>query len=61
MFDFMTYGRESEHLKIYTDKDKDAIVNAVKKLSGEGKSQREIAKEVGISVGTANKYLRIVK
>lgn len=57
-FDFIEYGRESEHLKQVSEKDKEALIEKAKELSREGKSQRDIAKELGISLGTVNKYLR---
>lgn len=52
------YGNESEHLKKLDDKDKNALIHKVKELSENGKSQRDIATELGISVGAVNKYLK---
>lgn len=52
------YGSESEHLKKLENKDKKALINKVKELSASGKSQREIANDLNISVGAVNKYLK---
>lgn len=59
MFEFVGYGMEQDHLRIYTDKEREKIVSEVKKLQGEGKSQRDISKQIGISVGAVNKYLKL--
>lgn len=39
-------------------RDRDFLISEVKRLSGEGKTQREIAEELGLSVGTVNIYLK---
>lgn len=57
-FEFVGYGNEREHLKQYTEKDKNNIILQVKELSQKGKSQRQIAAELGISLGAVNKYLK---
>lgn len=57
-FSFVGYGYESEHLRQLTNNDRGNMVESVKELSAKGKSQREIAKELGISPGTVNKYLK---
>lgn len=57
-FRFVSYGRESEHLRQISDKDRVAMIEQAKELSRQGKSQRDIAKELGISVGSVNAYLR---
>jgi KaiC/GvpD/RAD55 family RecA-like ATPase len=51
-------GRESEHLPRYTDDDRDEMIQRVKEMSVAGMSQRSIADEVGLSVGTINNYLK---
>lgn len=58
-FEFVSYGNEFEHLKVYTEKDRSATIEAVKDLKSKGKSQREISRELGIGLGTVNKYLKI--
>jgi hypothetical protein len=50
---------EWEHLKLYTEKDKESVISKVKELSKQGKSQRVIFFEVGISLGGVNKYLKL--
>ena len=58
-FEFVSLGNEREHLKQYTEKDKDNVISQVKELSKQGKSQRVISSELGISLGTVNKYLKL--
>lgn len=57
-FSFIGHEKETEHLKIVTEKDRDVLVAKAKELSKEGKSQREIGLELGIAASTVNKYLR---
>ena len=52
------YASEREHLKEPSEKDGDEIINETKRLSSEGKSQREIARTLNISLGAVNKYLK---
>lgn len=58
-FELVEYSSESEHLKNFTEQDRDGIIEEVKLLSSEGKTQREISAELGISLGAVNKYLRM--
>lgn len=58
-FEFVNLGNEREHLKQYTEKDKNNVILQVKELSQQGKSQRAISSEVGISLGAVNKYLKL--
>jgi DNA-binding transcriptional regulator YiaG len=57
-FEFLNFGNEKEHLKIHTEKEKENSIEKVKELSSNGLSQRQIAKEIGVSVSTVNKYLK---
>lgn len=57
MFDFLNFGDEREHLKILTETDKKDLIEKVKNLSASGESQRNIAAELGISLGAVNKYV----
>ena len=57
-FKFKDYASEYSHLKIQTEEDKTSLIEKVKLLSSGGKSQREISKELGVSLGTVNKYLK---
>lgn len=49
---------EHEHLKQYTKEDKETLIANAKDLCKRGKSQREISIELGIGLGTVNKYLK---
>jgi hypothetical protein len=55
-FDYVAMGTEREHLKVRTEKDKDELVTKVKELAASGKSQRQIATELGISASTVHRY-----
>jgi hypothetical protein len=58
-FEFVDYGSELEHLKQISKEDKDTNISTAKELSQQGMSQRKIAKELGIGLGTVNKYLKL--
>lgn len=58
-FEFIGFDNENEHLKEVSDKGKSEIIERVKELNKLGKSQRQIATECSISLGTVNKYLRL--
>jgi RecA-family ATPase len=57
-FEFINYGREADHLKELGDKDRNANSQMAKDLSANGCTQREIAKQLGVSVSTVNSYLK---
>lgn len=57
-FEFCNFGRESEYLKQPTEKDIDTTIQKVQELHTQGKTQRDIALELGISLGAVNKYVR---
>ena len=59
LFEFLNFGKEWEHLKQHTEKDKESTIEKVKELSQHGKSQRIISAELGISLGAVNKYLKL--
>ncbi len=59
MFDFLNFGNEREHLKALSESDKSDLIQQVKNLSAQHESQRTIAKQLGISLGAVNKYLKI--
>jgi hypothetical protein len=58
-FDFIGFGAEREHLKVFSETDRASLVEKVKELSQLGKSQRVISSELNISLGAVNKYLKI--
>lgn len=57
-FEFLDFGNEREHLRDLSETDKTALIEKVKTLSADSKTQREIASELGISLGAVNKYLK---
>lgn len=57
-FEFVAFGTEREHLKLFTEKDKANIIEKAKELSQQGRNQRQIAAELNISLGAVNKYLK---
>jgi hypothetical protein len=56
-FTFKGCSTESEHLKA-VDGTRDERIARACALSAEGRTQREIAAKLGVSVGTVNKYVR---
>jgi hypothetical protein len=49
MFEFVNYGKEWDHLKQYTEKDKESLNDKVSELKQKGRSLREIGAELGVS------------
>ncbi len=49
LFEFVNFGKEWEHLKHHTDKDKDTLKENVIELSKQGRSLRDIGTELSIS------------
>ena len=58
-FELSGFGRESEHLKTFTEKDRKELIERAKNLASVGESQRDIARELGVALGTVNKYLKM--
>ncbi len=58
-FEFIEYSTEKEHLKEVSEKDKSTKAEQAKELQRIGKTQRDIAKELGISAMTVNRYLKV--
>lgn len=48
-FEFLTFGRERDHLKQPTEKDNEQLVERIKDLHQQSKSLREIGGELGVS------------
>ncbi|MDR3220129.1 MAG: AAA family ATPase, partial [Dysgonamonadaceae bacterium] len=55
-FKFVNYDTEFNHLKQPNENEKSDLICKVKELSQAGRTQRDIAKELGISLGAVNKY-----
>jgi RecA-family ATPase len=49
LFELVNFGKELEHLKQHTEKDKEKLNDKVKELKQQGRSLREIGAELGIS------------
>ena len=49
LFEFVNFGKEWEHLKQQTEKDKESLNEKVTELKQQGRSLREIGAELGIS------------
>ncbi|RBN51808.1 AAA family ATPase [Flavobacterium psychrolimnae] len=58
-FEFLDFDEERTHLKESSKSDRDEVIELAKELSDSGKSQREISKELNISLGAVNKYLKL--
>ena len=52
------YDEESEHLKKRKDNDKQQIIADIKLMQAEGKSVRQIAKELGMSHATVARWAK---
>jgi hypothetical protein len=59
-FTLVHTAHEHEHLKHYSKEDKEGIVNQCIELQKRGYSQRQISKEIGISLGSVNNYINKV-
>ncbi|MFN6377918.1 MAG: AAA family ATPase [Flavobacteriales bacterium] len=58
-FETIGYGSEYEFIKEPNKDDRETIIKQVKELRQQGKSQRTISTELGISLGAVNKYLKL--
>ncbi len=56
-FEFMAFASENDHLQETSESERNYKKMKVNELAATGKSQREIARELGISVGAVNKYI----
>ncbi|HNR09009.1 MAG TPA: AAA family ATPase [Saprospiraceae bacterium] len=57
-FRFLDYGTEGEHLRVEMDADRDELKQKIKKMAELKMTQRDISKELGISLGKVNKMLK---
>ena len=58
LFEFMNFGKEWEHLKQRTEKDKESMKEKISELKQQGRSLRDIADEVGVSHMTVMRSLK---
>ncbi|MBK9108870.1 MAG: AAA family ATPase [Saprospiraceae bacterium] len=58
MFEFVNFGKECEHLKQHTEKDKEKLNEKVNELKRQGRSLREIGAQLGISHMKASRILK---
>lgn len=58
MFEFVNFGKEWEHLKQHTEKDRENQNQKVKELKQQGRSLREIGNELGISHMRVSRILK---
>ena len=58
LFEFVNFGKEWEHLKQHTEKDKENLNEKVIELNQQGRSLREIAAELGISHMKVSRILK---
>lgn len=58
LFEFVNFGKEWEHLKQHTEKDKESLNEKVNELKEKGRSLREIGAELGISHMKVSRILK---
>lgn len=59
-FEFLNFGTEREHLKQYTESDKEQRITEVLELKKQGISNIEIARRFGVSEGAIRKWIKKV-
>jgi RecA-family ATPase len=57
-FEFLNFGTEWEHLKQFTEKDKEQRVSEAMELKKQGISNVEIARRFGVSEGSIRKWIK---
>ena len=57
-FEFRDFGTEKEHLKVPNDKDKEQRKQEAAELKAQNISNREIARQLGVSEGTIRKWFK---
>lgn len=58
LFEFVNFGKEWEHLKQHTERDKESLSGKVSELKEQGRSLREIGAELGISHMKVSRILK---
>ena len=57
-FEFVDYGTEKEHLRVPSDKDREQRKQEAAELKAQGKSNREIARQLSVSEGAIRKWFK---
>jgi hypothetical protein len=57
-FEFINYGTEKEHLRVPSESDKEQRKQNAAELKAQGKSNREIARQLGVSEGAVRKWFK---
>ena len=57
-FEFVSYSSESEHLKEFTEEEREDKVQTAREMFANGKPKRGIARELGVTEGTIRYWLR---
>ena len=57
-FEFVAYGCESEHLKEFSEQEREDKQQSARDMHAQGVSKRNIAKELGVTEGTIRYWLR---
>ena len=57
-FEFVSYGCESEHLKEFSEQEREDKQQSARDMHAQGVSKRNIAKELGVTEGTIRYWLR---
>lgn len=58
LFEFVNFGKEWDHLKQHTEKDKENLIEKVRELRQQGRTLREIGAELGISHMKVSRILK---
>lgn len=58
LFEFVNFGKEWEHLKQHTEKDKENLIERINELKQQNRSLREIGAELGISHMKVSRILK---
>ena len=58
LFEFVSFGKEWEHLKQHTEKDRESLNQKVSELNQQGRSLRDIGTELGISHMKVSRILK---
>jgi hypothetical protein len=56
-FLFKDFGREKDHLRSFSEEERNDLISKAKVMASESMSQRDIAKKLNISLTTVNRYL----